>query len=284
MSPMSAQLVSATASFDSKSASSAELLALSSGLSAKLLEIEETLVMRKRTEKVVEPVIEVRFMLTEGVRFQKQKMDDEMEEDDEDNEVDSDDDDSNRIYIGSLDEDMEIDFAEFGGVCEYEEFCRRGSAKVYLDDKEIGSFVFQLISRDPLGGCLSFWEVCDAQSADLDQIAGELFEEGGKLKGVLERECVSEESSSGGFMYIESFSIEEPALYDKDSIACAAIEKFCNSEVLHSIENVPVTLAMYIPEDQRGPSEYIQGKKKWIDSGFTVISTTTCEYLFKELY
>ena len=32
--------------------------------------------------------------------------------------MDSDDDDSNRIYIGSLDEDMEIDFAEFGGVCE----------------------------------------------------------------------------------------------------------------------------------------------------------------------
>jgi hypothetical protein len=162
---------------------------------------------------------------------------------------DDDDEESQQVYVDMEDanECMQLEFPAYGG--QGDDSClRTGRARVLVDGSVIGWIGFNLIDRVLIadGECSDMLEVCDAQSADLCDLALKFFEDDGSVKGHLAEE-VSEEASFAYFLYINEIKLDPPygrtATEENVAVAADAIDKFVRSPAFNNGE-VTVTLAM----------------------------------------
>lgn len=131
---------------------------------------------------------------------------------------------------------------------------RNGTARVLVDGKQIGTIDFTMIDRECFlsGRGISFWEACDAESAELETIASQFFKPNGSLKPTLTRRLKvknSNASAHGGyFMYIKAISLDAP--YDRTAtdenarVGAIAISKLIRSPAMWS-DNGMTSLVMY---------------------------------------
>lgn len=125
---------------------------------------------------------------------------------------------------------------------------RQGSARVLVDEVNIGSITFYLIDRAKIadGFCPEMVEVCDAETGELYDLALKYFEEDGSLKNILARR-VGEMANYDYFLYIDQIDLKSPydrlASDDNVSVAAGAIDKFVRSPAFNT-NVVTATLAM----------------------------------------
>lgn len=166
---------------------------------------------------------------------------------------DDDENEDNKEFIDVDDEEgsLRFDFENFGWSTDYPDSLRNGLARISLDGNKIGTLSYSLLNRDGLGYGLSFWELCDSESAELEQIAAKFFLADGSLKTTLLRHLSSQSkqamSNMGSFLYIKSVNLHAP--YDRTSsvensvIVGKVIEKFVFASAFYN-DDVTTTLAM----------------------------------------
>lgn len=134
----------------------------------------------------------------------------------------------------------QFEFENFGWEGDYE-CVRKCNARVLLDDRKIGNIEFTLICRDNFGlggNSLTFWDACDADSAELEQIATKFFEPDGTLKKALSKRLDDPHGMAhcGAFMYINEINLEAP--YDRTAndegveVAAQAIDKLIHARTI----------------------------------------------------
>lgn len=168
---------------------------------------------------------------------------------------DSDFDECNGVYIdaGDTEGGETFKFENMGWEGDYG-CTRKGYARILLGDRKIGSIYYTLINRDDLSypAGISFWEACDAESAELEQIASKFFKLDGSLKKDLSKhlkDCADSTGMAhlGVFMYITKIELEAP--YDRTAseenvyVGAQAISKLLNACAMNN-ENLTTTLAM----------------------------------------
>jgi hypothetical protein len=175
------------------------------------------------------------------VKVQLQLDDDLYDDDDEDG--------AKHKYVDMENEEecAELKFANYGWKDNYS-CCRMGRARVQLDGSVIGWIRFNLINRALIVDrvCPDMVEVCDAESAELYDLALKFFDDDGFLKGPLAKK-VSEEANFDYFLYIREIELKAPysrtATEENVAVAADAIDKFVRSPAFNNGE-MTVTLAM----------------------------------------
>ncbi len=178
----------------------------------------------------------------------------ERSEDDEDfSDYDDEEDRENEEYVGINDENKaeNVSFKSLGRFTDYD-CTRNGYARVLLNDVKIGTISFIIIDRSYLGGNgLSFWEACDAESGEMEQIAAKFFKADGSLKTSLSRYLRDPSPMSmaqgGAFVYITAIRLQAP--YDRTAtdenakIGAQALTTLVNG-VIWGNDDINATLAM----------------------------------------
>lgn len=172
---------------------------------------------------------------------------------DDDDDYDDDENEDKKEFIDVDDEEgsLRFGFENFGWSSDYPDSLRNGHARISSDGKKIGTVSYCLINRDGLGHGLSFWELCDSESGELEQIAAKFFQADGSLKPTLLRRLSSHSklamSNMGSFLYIKSLNLDAPynrtESVDNATIVGKAIEKLVFASAFYN-DNVTTTLAM----------------------------------------
>ena len=183
-----------------------------------------------------------------------------------------------------------IEWCQIGIPYEYD-CLRMGSARVSVNDAQVGTISFVLINRDEIKSTfgLNVWEPCDAYSAELDQLASLYLKPDGALKGALKKKC-QQMADVGTIMYIEKFNLGKEygrcADEDKVHVATEALQLLVDSEAM---ANCPVTLVMYIPDgrvNDFGPFDrYLQqmDARPFQLAGFQSIRTKNFPLMFRQV-
>ena len=228
--------------------------------------------------------------------------DDDSDNYDEDQDDEEDDDEGSRPRIYC---DMEEDPEEVGKSYDYRDigtnYCgeykctRQGSAVIKLGAETVGEIQFQMINRDMLNpqGGVTFWEVCDEQSAELEGIASLYFTKDGSVKGQLNKQLkqlkAEEMYDCGIFIYIVevNITISDEVLtannVSKAEVLRTAISKFRACPIWWK-ENTTATLIMFIPDHREGEAFMQRDAQPFLNSGFFQISSQGSIYLCKNIW